>query len=86
MKLPEDLLDQISQQATDLLGQGRQAREDIRNNMRSLIQSQVSKLDVVSREEFEAQQAVLLRTREQLERLEAQLKSLEDKMNNSSQP
>lgn len=86
MKLPEDLLDQLSQQATDLLGQGRQAREDIRNNLRSLIQAQVSKLDVVSREEFEAQQAVLLRTREQLEKLEAQLKQLEEKLNNIPQP
>lgn len=86
MKLPEDLLDQLSQQATDLLGQGRQAREDIRNNLRSLIQAQVSKLDVVSREEFEAQQAVLLRTREQLEKLEAQLKQLEEKLNNTPQP
>ncbi|MHA7879696.1 MAG: accessory factor UbiK family protein [Saccharospirillum sp.] len=81
MKLPEDLLDQLSQQATDLLSQGRQAREDVRSNLRSLIQSQVSKLDVVSREEFDAQQAVLLRTREQLERLEAQLKQLEETLN-----
>lgn len=85
MKLPEDLLDQISQQATDLLSQGKQAREDMRSNVRSLIQSQISKLDVVSREEFDAQQAVLLRTREQLDKLEAQLKRLEEKLNDASQ-
>lgn len=77
MRLPEDILEQISRQATELFGQGQKAQEDLRRNMRSLVQAQLSKLDVVSREEFDAQQAVLLRTREQLERLETQLKVLE---------
>ncbi len=84
MKLPEDLLDQISRQATELFSQGQKARDDIRQNMRSLIQAQLSKLDVVSREEFEAQQAVLNRTRTQLEQLEQQLKDLESRLNKES--
>lgn len=80
MKLPEDLLDQISRQASELFSQGQQARSEVRQNMRSLMQSQLSKLDVVSREEFEAQQAVLQRTREQLASLEQQLADLESRL------
>ncbi|HET8904029.1 MAG TPA: accessory factor UbiK family protein [Saccharospirillum sp.] len=80
MKLPEDLLDQISRQASELFSQGQQARGELRQNMRSLVQAQLSKLDVVSREEFEAQQAVLRRTREQLADLERQLSDLEKRL------
>jgi BMFP domain-containing protein YqiC len=40
------------------------------------LQSALSRLDLVTREEFDAQQAVLMRTRETLERLEQQLASL----------
>jgi len=84
MKLPEDMLDQISRQASALFSQGQQARDDLRTNMRSLVQSQLSKLDVVSREEFDAQQAVLERTRAQLAELEIQLNELEAKLGDSS--
>lgn len=80
MKLPEDLLDQISRQASGLFSQGQQARGELRQNIRSLVQAQLSKLDVVSREEFEAQQAVLRRTREQLADLERQLSDLENRL------
>lgn len=86
MKLPEDIIEQISRQATELLGQGQQARQDIERNVRSLMQAQLSKLDVVTREEFEAQQAVLVRTREQLHRLELQLKELEQEVREQKNP
>lgn len=84
MKLPEDMLDQISRQASDFFAQGQKARDDVRQNMRSLIQAQLSKLDVVSREEFDAQQAVLERTRAQLQQLETQLKELESRLDDPS--
>lgn len=84
MKLPEDILDQISRQASTLFSQGQQARDDLRTNLRSLMQAQLSKLDVVSREEFDAQQAVLERTRAQLAELESQLNELEAKLQDSS--
>ncbi|MAZ87192.1 MAG: hypothetical protein CL693_06070 [Cellvibrionaceae bacterium] len=45
--------------------------------LRSLLESAVRKMNLVSREEFDAQQAVLLRTREKLESLQAQLTELE---------
>lgn len=40
------------------------------------LQSALSRLDLVTREDFDAQQAVLMRTRETLERLEQQLATL----------
>ena len=43
-------------------------------------QSQLSKLDLVSRQEFDVQAAVLARTRATLESLEARLKELESKL------
>lgn len=41
------------------------------------LQSALAKLNLVTREEFDAQAAVLLRTREKLERIEQQLKELD---------
>ena len=52
--------------------------EQIDRNARSLLQSALTRLDVVSREEFDAQTAVLKRTRERLEALEAQIAALDE--------
>ncbi|WP_196161042.1 accessory factor UbiK family protein [Reinekea sp. G2M2-21] len=81
MRTPEDFLDRISEQVNDLLGQSKQSSEDIKRNVRALIQAQLAKLDVVSREEFEVQQAILLKTRTQIEQLEQQLANLEAQIN-----
>lgn len=54
-----------------------EAREDLARNFRALLQSGLRKLDLVTREEFEVQRAVLLRTREKLEALESRLTELE---------
>lgn len=53
------------------------AREDLEKNLKSVLQTGLRKLDLVTREEFEVQRAVLLRTREKLEALEARLSELE---------
>jgi len=45
-------------------------------NAKTLLQSALTRLDVVNREEFDAQAAVLKRTRERLEILEAQIEAL----------
>ncbi|WP_291990789.1 accessory factor UbiK family protein [Candidatus Accumulibacter sp. ACC007] len=50
---------------------------DIEKNARSLLASVFSKLDLVSREEFDIQTQVLRRTREKLKALELRLDSLE---------
>ena len=52
--------------------------ERIDRNAKSLLQSALTRLDVVSREEFDAQTAVLKRTRERLEALEAQIAALDE--------
>lgn len=55
----------------------RTAGEDIERNFRSVLSSGLGKMNLVSREEFDIQAAVLRRTREKLEALEAKLSELE---------
>lgn len=50
---------------------------DIENNIRAMLAAQFAKLNLVTREEFDVQTAVLARTREKLTRLEAKLAELE---------
>jgi len=51
-------------------------RHQIDRNARALAQSALSRLDVVSREEFDAQTALLARTRQRVEELETELERL----------
>ncbi|MGH8557583.1 MAG: ubiquinone biosynthesis accessory factor UbiK [Methylococcales bacterium] len=55
-------------------------REDLEKNFRAILQSSFAKLDLVTREEFDIQRAVLARTREKLEMLEKQVADLEEKL------
>ena len=55
----------------------RSVRDDLENNFRSVLKTGIGKLDLVTREEFEVQEAVLARTQEKLEMLEAKLEELE---------
>ena len=59
--------------------------EQLDRNAKSLLQSALTRLDVVSREEFDAQAAVLKRTRERLEALEAKIASLDEDLSASEQ-
>ena len=52
-------------------------RRDLEDNFKAVLQSAVTRLDLVSRQEFDVQAAVLRRTREKLEALEARLAQLE---------
>ena len=52
--------------------------EDLERNFKSLLQTGLAKMDLVTREEFDVQVAVLARTREKLEALEARLAELQD--------
>lgn len=51
--------------------------EDLEKNFRSLLAAGFERMDLVTREEFDLQTAVLERTREKLEALEARLSELE---------
>jgi BMFP domain-containing protein YqiC len=54
-------------------------KTDLEENFRSILQSGLVRLDLVSRQEFDVQVAVLKRTRELLEKLEARVSTLEQK-------
>ena len=51
--------------------------KDIEKNVKAMLQGSLSRLDLVTRAEFDTQAAVLLKTREKLERLEARVAELE---------
>jgi BMFP domain-containing protein YqiC len=63
--------------ADSLPGGLRSMREDLEQNFRSVLRGGLEKLDLVTREDFEVQEAVLARTREKLEALEARVAELE---------
>ena len=58
---------------TDLGG----LRSEVERNVRGVLAETVSRLDLITREEFDIQQQVLLSTREKLEALEKQVAELE---------
>ncbi len=53
------------------------AGADVEKNMRAALEALVARLDLVTREEFEVQRAVLARTRALVEQLERQVAELE---------
>lgn len=76
--MSDESIENLARKLVDSVPEGlRSVREDLENNFRSVLRSSLSKLDLVTREEFEVQEAVLLRTREKLEALEAQLEAVE---------
>lgn len=71
-------VDDLARRLSDLLPPGiGAAREDLQKNFRSALQAGLGRLDLVTREEFDVQRAVLLRTREKLEALERSVAELE---------
>lgn len=55
-------------------------KDDMEKNVHALLQSALSKLDLVSREEFEVQKAVLAKTRSKLDDLEKRVAELEQQL------
>ncbi len=72
----EDLARKLAEAVPEGL---RSMRSDLESSFRSVLRSGLGKLDLVTREEFEVQEAVLARTREKLEALEARLEEFEKK-------
>jgi BMFP domain-containing protein YqiC len=54
----------------------REVADDVEAKVKAVLQAKLSQLDFVSREEFDVQRQVLLRTREKLEALEVQVQQL----------
>ncbi|TDJ28280.1 MAG: accessory factor UbiK family protein [Gammaproteobacteria bacterium] len=74
-------INRLSEKINQLLPPGlRQVKSDFDARLKTLLQQQLSALELVSREEFDIQARVLQRTRAKLEDLEQKLKHLEDKL------
>ncbi|OBW94163.1 ubiquinone biosynthesis accessory factor UbiK [Gallibacterium salpingitidis] len=70
-------IEEIIQQVQNNLPQGiKEIGNDVEAKLKQVLQAQLSKLDVVTREEFDVQTQVLLRTREKLTALEAKVDTL----------
>ena len=81
-------LEQIAKQISDAMPVGvKSFGEEADRKIKQILQTQLGKLDMVSREEFDVQTHVLLRTREKLAEMEARFTDLETKIdqNNADQ-
>jgi ubiquinone biosynthesis accessory factor UbiK len=56
------------------------AREDMQKSLNTIVQNVFARLDLVTREQFDAQLETLARTREQLARLEGELAQLQERL------
>ncbi|MDT8451969.1 MAG: accessory factor UbiK family protein [Gammaproteobacteria bacterium] len=74
----KNTLDDLAKKITNLLpGNFQQVQHDLESSIKTLLQNSLSKMNLVSREEFDVQAALLSRTREKLDHLEKQLSKLE---------
>ena len=72
------VIDQLAHRLATLVPPGlAQAREDMESNFRDVLAHGLRRLDLVTREEFDAQRAVLDRAREQVTQLEKRVAELE---------
>ena len=78
----EDIVNKINAAIPPSL---KEAGQDLERNIKNIMTSGFSKLDLVSRKEFDIQTKVLLRSRKKLEALEQQLKELEAMVINQQQ-
>ncbi|GIU37501.1 accessory factor UbiK family protein [Shewanella schlegeliana] len=78
---PKKIEEVAKQLSENLPGGLKQFAGEFEERSKQILQNQLQKLDVISREEFEVQQHVLLKTREKLEKLQAQVDALEAKLN-----
>jgi BMFP domain-containing protein YqiC len=73
-------IEELARKLAESLPPGvRAMQSDLEKNFRALLEATFSKLNLVTREEFDVQQRVLERTREKLAELETQLQALQNK-------
>jgi len=72
------LLDELNRKVSGLIAAT--PAKDIEKNLRALLSSVFSRLDLVTREEFDVQQEVLRHAREKLQQMEARVAELEAKL------
>lgn len=72
----EDVVDKIGQLIPQDL---KTIQEEFQTNVKAVLVAGLKKMDLVTREEFDVQKAVLAKTREKLKVLEMELKNLQSK-------
>ena len=76
--MANESIDKLARTLADAVPGGlRSVREDLEQTFRGILKGALDRLDLVTREEFDVQQAVLARTREKLDALEQRLAGLE---------
>ncbi|MDQ5884094.1 MAG: ubiquinone biosynthesis accessory factor UbiK [Pseudomonadota bacterium] len=83
--LPPFQLDEITKKLLNILPiNPQEIEDDLRQKVKMVIQSSLTRLDLVSREEFDVQTQVLAKTRDKLELLEKQVQEMIEKKNTKS--
>ena len=74
-------VDELVRKVYDVLPEGlEEVHEDFKRNLRAVLSAGLGRMNLVTREEFDVQAAVLLRTREKLTRLEDTVTKLEEEL------
>jgi len=75
---PSEIIERIMQTAKSAMPDS--LSQDVKQNIRAAIQDVITELDIVSREEFDVQTAVLKRTRAKIDEMETIISELERKL------
>ncbi len=76
--MTKDSLEELAKTLAETVPEGlRSVRDDLEKNFKAVLQGGLARVDLVTREEFEVQEAVLARTRAKLATLEARLQEIE---------
>lgn len=78
MKQPNDVFNDLQQKMSELFKNS--PAKDVERNMKAMLSQGFSRLDLVTREEFDTQTQVLVRTRARLEELEKRVAQLEQRL------
>jgi len=74
-------IEEIAQQVSDAIPAGlKNVASDLEEKTKTVLQRKLSELDVVTREEFDVQTQVLIKTRAKLTELETKLAEIEEKL------
>ena len=74
-------IDELAQKISGLMPPGvKELQQDLEKNVQGVLQAAFTRMDLVTREEFDVQTEVLARTRSKLETLERQIAALEERL------
>lgn len=84
--LDPNFFEGLAKKLTDAVPSGlKEIKDEVERNMKAILQSTFTKLDLVTREEFDLQVAVLARTRAKLDAMEKRVRELENSFTSSPQ-